>query len=329
LTQAKAGEADGLPYPDCCAIDSTITRSVYVNVPNYEKVSGMMTSMRIVSWNVNGIRSLIPPEPKKPRVKKTPGSTALLESLPSKPFAPQATNHWEAFLKATKPDVFFLQETKAAPEQLSDTLREVPGFFSYFSSCKIKKGYSGVALYTKTAPLTAIYGIDIPEFDDEGRIVGAEYKDFWLLNVYFPNGGQGPHRIDYKLRFYDAFLSFCERLRLQKPVIFCGDVNTAHEEIDLARPKENEMNTGFLPEERAWLDEVISAGYVDSFRHFFPSRRDAYTYWDLFTRSRDRNVGWRIDYFFIAQEYAHHLKKAEIHTEVFGSDHCPVSITLD
>lgn len=202
------------------------------------------------------------------------------------------------------------------------------GYSVFFSSSKVKKGYSGVALYSKIEPLNVIYGMGIPEFDDEGRLIGAEYDTFWLLNVYFPNGGQGPERLDYKLRFYDAFLGFAEKLRKQKPVIFCGDVNTAHEEIDLARPKENEENTGFLPEERAWIDEVVQAGYLDSFRHFFPARSGAYTYWDLKTRARDRNVGWRIDYFFVARELLKQLKKADIRPDIYGSDHCPLSITL-
>lgn len=254
--------------------------------------------MKIASWNVNGLRAVA------------------------------KNGYWESFLKGVKPDIFGLQETKASPEQIPEAILSPAGYTSFFSSSKVKKGYSGVALYSKIEPLKVIYGMGIPEFDDEGRLIGGEFQDFWLLNVYFPNGGQGPHRLDYKLRFYDAFLEFAEKLRREKPVIFCGDINTAHEEIDLARPKENEENTGFLPEERAWLDEVVAAGYVDSFRHFYPSRKDAYSYWDLFTRARERNVGWRIDYFFIPQELTKRLKKAEIHPDVYGSDHCPVSITL-
>lgn len=162
--------------------------------------------MKIVSWNVNGLRSL------------------------------GKNGYWEAFLKGVKPDIFCLQETKAAPEQVPDELREIAGFSSFFSSSQTKKGYSGVALYSKIEPLSVIYGMGIKEFDQEGRFIGAEYEDFWLLNAYFPNGGQSPERLDYKMRFYDAFLAFAEKLRGQKPVIFCGDVNTAHEEIDLARP---------------------------------------------------------------------------------------------
>jgi len=254
--------------------------------------------MKIVSWNVNGLRAL------------------------------EKNGSWEAFLKKTRPDIFCLQETKASPEQVPDTLREVPGFSSFFSSSQIKKGYSGVALYSKIEPLSVIYGMQNKAFDQEGRLIGAEYSHFWLLNAYFPNGGQGPERLDYKLRFYDTFLSFIERLRKQKPVIFCGDVNTAHEEIDLARPKENERNTGFLPEERAWIDEVISAGYVDVFRHFHPRTHDAYTYWDIKSRARDRNVGWRLDYFFVSSEFMRHVKNAEIESDVYGSDHCPIALAL-
>ncbi len=254
--------------------------------------------MKIVSWNVNGLRSLA------------------------------KNGYWGDFLKAVKPDIFCLQETKASPEQLPEEFLSPAGYSAFFSSSEVKKGYSGVALYSKVEPLQIIYGMGIKEFDQEGRIVGAEFDNFWLINAYFPNGGQGPERLDYKLRFYDAFLAFVEKLRKQKPVIFCGDVNTAHEEIDLARPKANEESTGFLPEERAWIDEVIDAGYVDTFRHLHPHTKDAYSYWDLQARARDRNVGWRLDYFFISNELARQLKKAEIHNDIYGSDHCPVSLTI-
>lgn len=254
--------------------------------------------MKIVSWNVNGLRSLA------------------------------KNGYWESFLRETKPDIFCLQETKASPDQLREEFLSPLGYSAFFSSCQVKKGYSGVALYSKVEPLKVIYGMGIQEFDQEGRFIGAEFEDFWLLNSYFPNGGQGPVRLDYKMRFYDAFLAFAEKLRKEKPVIFCGDVNTAHEEIDLARPKGNEENSGFLPEERAWIDEVINAGYLDSFRHFHPQTKEAYTYWDTITRARDRNVGWRLDYFFVAQEFIKRIKKAEIHSDIFGSDHCPLSITI-
>ncbi|MFA6503025.1 MAG: exodeoxyribonuclease III [Candidatus Paceibacterota bacterium] len=254
--------------------------------------------MRIVSWNVNGLRSLA------------------------------KDGYWESFLKGVKPDIFCLQETKASPEQLSEQFLSPAGYSAFFSSCEVRKGYSGVAIYSKVEPLKVIYGMGIKEFDQEGRFIGAEFEDFWLVNAYFPNGGQGPHRLDYKLRFYDAFLAFVEKLRKQKLVIFCGDVNTAHEAIDLARPKENEERTGFLPEERAWIDEVINAGYVDSFRHEHPHTKEAYSYWDMKTHSRDRNVGWRLDYVFVASKLMKRVRKAEIHPEIYGSDHCPISITL-
>src|SRR3989338_2693383 len=254
--------------------------------------------MKLVSWNVNGLRSLA------------------------------KDGYWESFLKGVKPDIFCLQETKASPEQLPEAMLSPLGYSAFFSSSHTKRGYSGVALYSRVEPLSVIYGMGMKEFDQEGRLVGAEYEDFWLLNVYFPNGGMGPERLDYKMRFYDVFLKFAEKLREKKPVIFCGDINTAHEEIDLARPKENEGNTGFLPEERAWIDEVVSAGYLDSFRHFHPHTKEAYTWWDMKFRARDRNVGWRFDYFFVAHELIKHIKKAEVHPDIYGSDHCPVSITI-
>ena len=254
--------------------------------------------MKIISWNVNGLRAL------------------------------ERNGHWKDFLKLN-PDIFGLQETKAEEGQLSDELRNAPEYEAHFSSSKVKKGYSGVALYSKIKPEKVEYGMGISCFDDEGRTIIGYYKDFVLLNVYFPNGGGGPERLRYKLDFYDAFLEFIERLRKEgRPVIFCGDVNTAHEEIDLARPKENETNTGFLPEERAWIDEVVAHGYVDVFRHFYPDKKDMYTYWDLKTRARDRNVGWRIDYFFVSPDLLPRLKGTAILGHIFGSDHCPLEIEL-
>ena len=223
---------------------------------------------------------------------------------------------------------------------MPEEVLKIPEYFSYFSSPEKKKGYSGVAIYTKEEPTKVEYGLGAPEFDNEGRVIVAYYPEFVLLNVYFPNGGGGPERLKYKMDFYDVFLSFVDSLKKKGPhfakatrgeqkIIFCGDVNTAHEAIDLARPKENEGNTGFLPEERAWLDEVIVHGYADVFRHLHPTKKDAYTFWDMKSRARDRNVGWRIDYFFISNNLLPKIKSTNILSDVYGSDHCPITLVIE
>lgn len=255
--------------------------------------------MNFISWNVNGLRAVH----KKGNFKWIVDQSA---------------------------DFFCLQEVKAEKDQLLEEIQKIEGYYAYFDHSKVKKGYSGVAVYTKHEPLKVDYGMGIPEFDQEGRLLGLHYDDFVLFNIYFPNGGGGPVRLDYKLRFYDAFLEYIEKIRKTgKKIIFCGDVNTAHEAIDLARPKENEKNTGFLPEERAWLDEVVNHGYIDVFRHFYPSKTNAYTYWDQKTAARVRNVGWRIDYFFVSQDLVKNLKNVVIHSDILGSDHCPIEISVD
>lgn len=254
--------------------------------------------MKIISWNVNGLRAIV------------------------------RKGNWDEILQH-EPDILCLQETKARPEQLEDIVREPDGYHSYFSWPTEKKGYSGVALYTKQKPDKVTYGIDAAGNDDEGRVITAYFKDFILITCYFPNGGGGPERLAYKLDFYDQFLVYIEKLRKKNSnVIFCGDINTAHHEIDLARSKANETNTGFLPEERAWLDEVEAHGWVDVFRAHFPNKSDQYTYWDMKTRARDRNVGWRIDYFFATPSSVSRIKKVNHMTDMYGSDHCPVEIDL-
>ncbi len=258
----------------------------------------MIVSMKLVSWNVNGIRAC----------------------------HRKGCFNW--FFEY-QPDIFCLQEIKSGIDQVPEELKAPQGYFSYFDSPKEKKGYSGVAVYSKTEPEKVQYGIGIKEFDQEGRCIALKFKDFWLYNVYFPNGGQGPHRLKFKLGFYDAFLKHIERLRKKgEAVIFCGDINTAHQEIDLARPKENEKNTGFLPIERAWLDKVEKLDYIDTFRYFFPDKKGVYTYWDQKTFARERNVGWRLDYFFITPDLQAQLKSAHIFEVVLGSDHCPIGIEL-
>ncbi|MBF0485189.1 MAG: exodeoxyribonuclease III [Candidatus Omnitrophica bacterium] len=252
--------------------------------------------MKLISWNVNGIRAV----------------------------------HKKGFLdwfKKESPDILCLQETKAEKDQLDESLLNISGYESFWCSAE-KKGYSGVALYSKKKPLSVEYGFGLREFDTEGRIIMADYEDFVLFNIYFPNGSAGNKRVPFKLSFYDAFLK--KALKLKKSgrhVIVCGDVNTAHEEIDLARPKENVKNTGFLPEERAWVTQFVNAGFMDTFRHFY-KEGGHYSWWDYKTGARARDIGWRIDYFFVDKDFLPHLKKAFILKDVLGSDHCPVGIEI-
>jgi exodeoxyribonuclease-3 len=231
------------------------------------------------------------------------------------------------WISIANPDIICLQETKAQKEQLPDELINIKGYKSYWHSAE-KKGYSGVAIYAKKEPENIIYGIGNNLFDIEGRAIFIEYDKFVLANAYFPNGGRGTERVDYKLKFYDELFFFLEKnYRDKKGVIVVGDYNTAHKEIDLARPKENEKNTGFLPEERQWIDKIINLEYVDIFRKF-NKEPEQYTYWDMFTRARERNVGWRIDYFMVSNDIEKFITKAQIHSDIFGSDHCPISIEL-
>lgn len=255
--------------------------------------------MRIISWNVNGIRAWY----KKGKLE---------------------------WLIKESPDMFCIQETKAEIEQLPDELRNIRGYHAYFDHSKGRKGYSGVAIYTKIEPEKVDYALGVPELDQEGRFIALHFKDFTLINTYFPNGGGGPVRLAYKLEYYDAFLKYVNKLTKKGiPIVFCGDINTAHTEIDLARPKENVDNTGFLPIERAWLDKVVKNGFIDTFRHIHGALTGAYTYWDMKTFARDRNVGWRIDYFFVNSLLKDRVKDTIILSDVLGSDHCPLEITLD
>jgi exodeoxyribonuclease-3 len=233
------------------------------------------------------------------------------------------------WLAEASPDILCLQETKAEQSQLPAELAGPAGYHAYWNGARRKKGYSGTALLTRTQPLSVEFGLGIEEFDQEGRTIIARYPSFTLINCYFPNGGRDHSRVPFKLAFYDAFLERCEGLRAQgQMVVFCGDVNTSHQEIDLARPKENQKTTGFLPEERAWIDRVVEAGYVDTFRHLQPDLAGQYTWWSMITRARGRNIGWRLDYFFIVNEAMDRVSDAFILPEVMGSDHCPVGLRL-
>ena len=255
-----------------------------------------MKKIRILSWNVNGIRAAY-----------------------KKGFL--------AWLRKEQPDILCIQETKAHPEQLSDELLNVEGYHSYFSSA-VRKGYSGVAIYSKIEPKSVKNGFGIEKFDSEGRILIAEYPDYTLFNIYYPNGKARQERLDYKMEFYDEFLKYVDKLKKKgKNIIVCGDVNTAHKEIDIARPKENEKISGFLPMEREWIDKFLSHGYIDTFR-MFNQEPDNYTWWDQLTRARERNVGWRIDYFYISESLKKKIKDAFILSDVMGSDHCPIGIEI-
>lgn len=252
--------------------------------------------MRILSWNVNGIRAI----------------------------SKKGFLNW---LHQDSPDILCLQETKGHPHQLTDEILKPEGYQTYWAAAE-KKGYSGVAVFTKGKPKSVQEGMGVREFDAEGRLLQLEYDDFILFNVYFPNGGAGNKRVPFKMKFYEAFLKTTDALKdAGKRIIVCGDVNTAHTEIDLARPKENQERTGFLPEERAWVSKFISHGHIDTFRHFHKGPGH-YTWWDYKTRARDRDIGWRIDYFFVTNNLLPKLKNAYILKDVMGSDHCPVGIEL-
>ncbi len=253
--------------------------------------------MKITSWNINGIRA------------------AEKKGL-------------REYIADAKPDILCLQETKAHIEQLSDSLINIEGYSSHFVSGE-KKGYSGVAIYTRIKPKEVISGCGHTKFDTEGRVIRADFDNFVLYNIYYPNGGRGPERVQYKLEFYETILSQWQELREQrKKLILTGDFNTAHHEIDLARPDENKNTTGFLPEERAWLDKIESLGYVDTFR-VFNTDPEWYTYWDQITRARERNVGWRIDYFWVTPDVMPNVVDSPIKMDVMGSDHCPIELVLE
>ena len=243
--------------------------------------------MNIYSWNVNGIRS------------------ALKKGL-------------ENWFHETNPDILCLQEVRAETDQIPESMAKPEGYFAYWNPCQRKKGYSGVGVLTKIEPDAVNYGFDIEEFDVEGRVLQLVFPDWVLNSIYFPNGGSGDDRLDYKLRFYDA-----------KHVLTVGDYNTCHKEIDIARPKENENVSGFLPIERAWMDKYVEHGFVDTFRNLHPDTRDVYSWWSNRFGARGRNVGWRLDYAFVDEALVPNVVRSEIHTTVMGSDHCPISIELE
>jgi exodeoxyribonuclease-3 len=253
--------------------------------------------MKIYSWNVNGIRAI---------TKK-------------------GFFTWLANLEA---DIVCLQESKISRDQLSFDLSEIAAYKGYFAFAE-KKGYSGVTTYSKIEPIATQIGLHEDKFDREGRTIISQYDNFTLFNIYFPNGKASPERLSYKMDYYNFLLNYLKELLKTEPnIIICGDVNTAHQEIDLARPKENQLISGFLKQERAWLDQLIALGFIDSFRALHPTRKNCYTWWSQRSGARARNVGWRIDYFFISTNLKKNLQRADIHDQVQGSDHCPISIEL-
>ncbi len=255
---------------------------------------------RLVSWNVNGLRAAM---------KKGFRESALQMGA----------------------DVLAIQETKLQAAQLTEQMRELPGYTSYWSHARHKKGYSGVAAYTRIPPLAVREGIGVPAFDDEGRILEMDFGDFIFFNVYFPNGQMSEERLQYKLEFYEKFFAYTDAYRDSgRSLVITGDYNTAHNEIDLKNPKANENTSGFLRIERDWLDRIVAAGYVDTFRHLHPEAVK-YSWWTYRFKARERNIGWRIDYFFVTRDIvdAGRLREAFIDNEVFGSDHCPVGVVLE
>ncbi len=249
--------------------------------------------MKLISWNVNGLRACV------------------------------GKNFMEDFKKLDA-DIFCLQETKLQEGQIE---LDLPGYYQYWNYAE-KKGYSGTAVFTRTKPLSVSYGIGVEEHDHEGRVITLEFEDFFLVTVYTPNSQDGLARLDYRMKWEDDFLHYIKDLDEKKPVIYCGDLNVAHKEIDLKNPKTNRKNAGFTDEERAKMTHVLESGFVDSFRYFYPDMEGIYSWWSYRFRAREKNAGWRIDYFIVSERLTKRLEDAKIHTDIFGSDHCPVELLL-
>ena len=249
--------------------------------------------MKFISWNVNGLRACM-----------------------GKGFMD--------FFNEIDADIFCLQETKLSEGQIE---LDTPGYHQYWNYAE-KKGYSGTAVFTKKEPISVTYGIGIEEHDHEGRVITAEFDDFYFVDVYVPNSQRELTRLDYRMVWEDAFLSYVKKLDEKKPVIYCGDLNVAHKEIDLKNPKSNHMNAGFTDEERACFTKVTESGFIDSFRYFYPDEKDKYSWWSYMFKAREKNAGWRIDYFVVSEKIKDRMVDAKIHADILGSDHCPVELDL-
>lgn len=250
--------------------------------------------MKLISWNVNGIRACL-------------------------------TKGFADFFKQEDADIFCLQETKCQPEQIE---LKFEGYKSYWNSAE-KKGYSGTAIFTKKEPINVTYGIGKEEHDKEGRVITLEYKDFYIVTIYTPNSKKELERLEYRMTWEDEIRKFLLKLNEIKPVIICGDLNVAHKEIDLKNPKTNRRSAGFTDEEREKMTELLNAGFVDSFRYVYPEKTNSYTWWSYIGRARDRNAGWRIDYFITSKSIATKIKDAIIYSDIYGSDHCPVGLNIE
>ncbi len=248
---------------------------------------------KLISWNVNGLRACV--------------QKGFLD-----------------YFREADADIFCIQESKLQEGQIA---LELPGYSQYWNYAQ-KKGYSGVALFTKETPLSVSYGIGMEEHDTEGRVITAEYPEYWVVTCYTPNAQDGLKRLDYRMAWEDAFRAYLKRLEESKPVIFCGDLNVAHEEIDLKNPKTNRGNAGFSDQEREKFTQLLDAGFTDTFRYFYPDKEGAYSWWSYRFHAREKNAGWRIDYFCVSKALEDRLESASIHTEVMGSDHCPVELVI-
>ena len=249
---------------------------------------------KLISWNVNGLRACV-------------------------------TKGFLEFFNDIDADIFCVQETKLQQGQID---LDLPGYHQYWNYAE-KKGYSGTAMFTKEEPLNVFYGIGIDEHDKEGRVITAEFEKFYAVTCYTPNSQNELKRLEYRMTWEDAFLEYLKKLDSNKPVILCGDLNVAHKEIDLKNPKTNRKNAGFTDEERSKMTALLDSGFTDTFRHFYPEKEQIYSWWSYRFKAREKNTGWRIDYFIVSEDIKDKVRDASIHTDVFGSDHCPVSLTLD